>query len=107
MLEAPVEKDQEMGNLQLRLNGETLVNMKLVTEKYVELDMKEYYKEKVLEFVQDKRFIAIVAGVMLLVVLLSVTSVIRKNHNKKVAEMNKRRKINSMPQKKKNNIRRR
>ncbi len=107
MLEAPVEKDQEMGNLQLRLNGETLVNMKLVTEKYVELDMKEYYKEKVLEFVQDKRFIAIVAGVVLLVVLLSVTSVIRKNHNKKVAEMNKRRKISSMPQKKKNNIRRR
>lgn len=106
MLEAPVEKDKEMGNLQLRLNGETLVNMTLVTEKSVELDMKEYYKEKILEFVQDKRFIAIVVGVGLLIVLLGVTSAIRKSHNRKVAEMNKRRKISSMPQKKKTNNRR-
>jgi len=107
-LEAPVDKDMEMGNLQLRLNGETLANMKLVTEDYVELDMQEYYKEKVLDFVKDKRFIAIVIGVGLLIVLLTVTSALRKNHNKRVAEMNKRRKISSMPPKKKNNnIRRR
>ena len=108
-LEAPVEKGVDMGNLQLRLNGETLVNMKLVTEKYVELDMKEYYKEKILEFVQDKRFIAIVVGVVLLIILLGVTSVIRKQHNKRVSEMQKRRKISSTPQKKKkksNNFRR-
>ena len=108
-LEAPVEKGVDMGNLQLRLNGETLVNMKLVTEKYVELDMQEYYKEKILEFVQDKRFIAIVVGVVLLIILLGVTSVIRKQHNKRVSEMQKRRKISSTPQKKKkksNNFRR-
>lgn len=109
MLEAPVEKDQEMGNLQLRLNGETLVNMKLVTESYVELDMQEYYKEKILEFVQDKRFIAIVISLGLLIILLIVTSAIRKAHNKRVAEMQKRHKISMAPQKKKknSNIRRR
>ena len=109
-LEAPVEKGVEMGTLQLRLNGETLVNMKLVTETYVELDMQEYYKEKVLEFVQDKRFIAICVCVVLLILLLAVTSTVRKYSNKRTADMQRRRKISSMPPKNKkrsNNIRRR
>lgn len=109
MLEAPVEKGLELGELELKLNGETLVKMPLVTESAVSLDMTAYYTEKIQNIVSTPQFIAIAVIIAVLIILSVVTSTLRKRHNRKVAEMNKRRKISMMPPKKSNrsNIRRR
>lgn len=108
MLEAPVEKGVQLGELELKLNGETLTKLPLVTEKSIELDMTEYYKEKLMQTVERPEFIWIVILLCVLIILLIITSSIRKAHNRKIAEMNRRRRINMAPQKKssKNNIRR-
>ena len=105
-LEAPVEKGAEMGMLELRLNGETLTKMKLVTEKHIDLDMAEYYKEKIMNVIETPQFVAIVILLVVLIILFIITSSIRNSHNRRVAEMQRRRKIGMAPQKKKN-IRRR
>ncbi len=109
MLEAPVEKGKELGRLELKLNGEVLTKMPLVTESDISLDMMEYYTEKIKNIVSTPQFIAIVIIIGVLIVLCAVTSAIRKKHKKRVAEMNRRRKISMAPQKKqnRNNIRRR
>ena len=112
VLVAPVEKGAEMGTLKLLLNGELLTDMTLVTESAVELDMTEFYKEKVSGIFDTWQFKTIVALVGVLIVLCIVTSYIRKTHKKRVSEMNRRRKITMLPQNKgrgkskKRNIRR-
>ncbi|MBQ4166100.1 MAG: hypothetical protein IJD85_07245, partial [Oscillospiraceae bacterium] len=109
---APVEKGAEMGTLKLLLNGELLTDMTLVTESAVELDMTEFYKEKVSGIFDTWQFKTIVVLVGVLIVLCIITSYIRKTHKKRVSEMNRRRKITMLPQNKgrgkskKRNIRR-
>lgn len=99
-LEAPVEKGVEMGALELRLNGEVLAKLPLVTENRVELDITEYYKEKIGIVLDTWQFKTIVVLVILLIILCMVTSFLRKQYRRRVAEMNRRRKINLSAQKK-------
>lgn len=109
MLEAPVEKGKELGRMELKLNGEVLAKMPLVTESSISLDMTAYYTEKIQNIISTPQFIAIVIIIGVLIILCVITSAIRKKHKKRVAEMNRRRKISMAPPKKSNrsNIRRR
>lgn len=95
-LEAPVTKGDETGNLVLRLNGETLANIKLVTENDVELSMTAYYKEKLDELMATPQFPAIIICAVLLIVVYITAMVMRRNHKLKVQEQQRRRKINSI-----------
>ena len=109
ILEAPVETALPVANLRLKLNGEVLANIPLITEKHVELDMTEYYKEKIQEVISTTQFKLLVVALGILIVLFIFTSIIRKKHNQRVSEMNKRRKMTMAPsrKKKKNNVFRR
>ncbi len=97
MLEAPIKKGTEVGDLELRLNGETLTKIKLVTEADVELNMMAYYTEKIKNIISTPQFIAIIVVLVLLIILYITARTIRINHNRKIAEMNRRRKINMAP----------
>ncbi len=98
MLEAPVEKGMDVGKLELRLNGDTLAKLKLVTEDSVELDMAAYYKEKLGNIMKTPQFTAIVIVLALLIVVAIVASVATKNYKRRAAEAARRRKIQMSPQ---------
>ncbi len=103
LLEAPVEKDMVVANLRLKLNGEVLANIPLITEQRIELDMTEYYKEKIMNIISTTQFKLLVGALVLLIILFIFTRAIRKSHERRVSELNKRRKISMAPQKKKKN----
>lgn len=109
MLEAPVTKGVELGKLELKLNGEVLTRMPLVTERDIQLDMTAYYTEKIQNIISTPQFIAITILIGVLIVMCIATSAIRRAHKKKVEAMRRRSKISMAPQKKSNksNIRRR
>ena len=98
MLEAPVEKGMDVGKLELRLNGDTLAKLKLVTEDSVELDMAAYYKEKLANIMKTPQFTAIVIVLALLIVVAIVASAATKSYKRKAAEAARRRKIQMSPQ---------
>ncbi len=97
MLEAPVEKGMPVGRLELKLNGETLAKLNLVTEQDVELDMVAFYTDKLKKIVTAPEFIAITVVLGLLIIMYITARVIRKNFNRKQAEMQRRRKIQMVP----------
>lgn len=97
MLEAPIEKGEMIGKLELKLNGETLAKLSLVTEQDVELDMNEYYKEKLRDIIHTPQFAAIIAILVVLLIVYAVANIKRKKFKQKVAESN-RRKIQMAPQ---------
>ncbi len=97
MLEAPVEKGIPVGRLELKLNGETLAKLNLVTEDAVELDMAAFYTDKLKNIMSAPEFIAIVVVLVLLMIMYVCARVIRKNFNRKQAEMQRRRKIQMSP----------
>ena len=99
MLEAPVTKGAKVGDLELRLNGETLAKMTLVTEQDIELDMAAFYKEKIMNIISTTKFKVIVILVVVLIILLIVATTVAKQHKKRVAELKRRRKINMAPAK--------
>ncbi len=103
LLQAPVEKSMEVANLRLKLNGEVLANIPLITERRIELDMKEYYKEKIQNIISTTQFKLLVGALVILIILFIFTRAIRKSHERRVSDMNKRRKITMAPQKKKKN----
>ena len=80
-----------------------LANIPLITEKHVELDMTEYYKEKIQNIISTTQFKLLVGALVLLIILFIFTRAIRKSHEKRVSELNKRRKISMAPTKKKKN----
>ena len=97
-LEAPVEKDYPVGNLELVFGGETLAKLKLVTEDSVELDMTAYYKEKISDMLGSTQFKAILITLGALIVVYVAANIMYKQHRRKVTEANRRRKIQVSPQ---------
>ena len=97
MMEAPIKKGTDVGQLELRLNDETLAKLKLVTEAEVELDMVAFYSEKLKNILTSPQFIMIVIVLVLLIVLYAVARTIRRNYFRKQAEMQRRRKIQMAP----------
>ena len=98
-LEAPITRGELIGKMKLNLNGELLAKVSLVTEKDIELDMEAYYKEKLHDIVSTGTFKGIIALLVGLIVVYAVSNIIYKNHKQKVAEANRRRKIQMAPPK--------
>lgn len=97
---APQKKGYEVGELELKLNDEVLTTVKLVTEKDVELDVTEFYLDKVKQVMADPLFTWIIVLSVLEIVLLIVSHYIKAGYKRRVAEMNRRRRINMNPPKK-------
>ncbi|MCM1165280.1 MAG: D-alanyl-D-alanine carboxypeptidase [Lachnospiraceae bacterium] len=94
---APVDKDVKVGELELRLNGETLTKIPLVTESRVELDVIEDYKEKLVNILKSPQFITSVIVLVLLIIVYVVARTLHKKKKRKAAEMERRRKIRMAP----------
>lgn len=104
---APVEKGLSVGELELRLNGETLAKIPLVTENEVVLDVIEDYKEKLVNILKSPQFIAIVIVLVALIITYAVARTLHKKKKRKLAEMERRRKIQMAPRNNRGNNRRR
>ena len=105
MMEAPITAGTKVGRLELKLNGETLAKLDLVTESDISLDMNEYYKEKLKNIVSTPQFIAIVIVLGILIVLFIVARAFRKNHEREVAAQKNRYKSQTLNKKKNNKFR--
>lgn len=104
---APVAKGLPVGELELRLNGETLTKIPLVTENEVILDVVEEYKEKATNILTSPHFITCVIVLVLLIITYAVAHNIHKKKKRKAAEMERRRKIQMAPRNNRGNNRRR
>ena len=89
------------GELELRLNDETLATVKLITESDIQIDANEFYMEKIKQIISNPMFKAIVGLCVVELILAIVTHQLKLNYRRKVAEMNRRRRINPTPAKKK------
>lgn len=94
---APVEKGTPVGVLELKLNGETLTAIPLVTENEVLLDNIEDYKEKLVKILKSPQFIASAVVLAALIVTYAVARTVHKRKKRKAAEMQRRRKIQMAP----------
>ncbi len=103
VMEAPITAGTKVGRLELKLNGDTIAKLDLVTESDISLDMNEYYKEKLKNIVSTPQFIAIIIVLGILIVLFIVARGLRKAHEKEAAEQRKRLYKSAPPAKKKNN----
>lgn len=92
-LTAPVEKDKPMGEVELRLNGEKLTAIPLVTESAIELDKVADFKEKLGKFLKSPITIVSFVSLVLLIVALIVLIAVNKRRKQHAAEMQRRRKI--------------
>ncbi len=96
-LVAPVEAGMTVGEVELRLNGETIANIPLVTNRSIDMDPVVYYREKISAFFHHPLVIAGIAIAVVLIVGLTAASIITKNQRRKVAELQRRRKIRMAP----------
>ncbi len=94
---APVKKGEAVGNLVLKLNGETLTTIPLVTEADVELDKTAKYKDRIKTVLTSGGVIAsfVILGVTIVAFAISkaITKTIRANSE----EMQRRRKLQVAP----------
>ncbi len=96
-LVAPIEQGVTVGDLELRLNGETIATIPLVTNRGVNMDPVVYYREKISAFFHNPLVIAGIAIAIVLIVGLTAASIVTKNHRRKTAELQRRRKIRMAP----------
>ena len=96
-LTAPVEKGTSVGVLELRLNGETLTTIPLVTESDIALDAVATYRDKLVNILKSPGTIAAIVGLVVLVAALVTIRTVNKNKRRKAAEMQRRRKIQMAP----------
>ncbi len=80
---APVEQGVFAANLQMVMGNKVVAEIPLVTARYVAIDQGEYYRRKVEEIVSSPIFIAVCAGIVLIVILVIVLNIIARNRKKK------------------------
>lgn len=94
---APVTKGTEVGELELKLNGETLAKIPLVTESDIPLDAVASYRERLVNILKSPIVIILLCIVAALIIAIIALRIIVKSKNKKRAELQKRRKIQMAP----------
>lgn len=92
-IQAPQSKGYPVGELELKLNDETLATVQLITESDIELDVSEFYMEKVKQVMAEPLFGWIVALCGIEIVLLIATHYMKSSYKRKVAQLNRMRKI--------------
>lgn len=94
---APIKKGTNVGDLELRLNGETLAKIPLETETDIELDTVAEYRERLGKLLKSPGVIAGAIVLVGLIVALAVIRAINKRKKQRAAEMQRRRKIQMAP----------
>lgn len=104
---APVSKGVSVGDLVLKLNGETLTTIPLETENDVALDGVAKFKHRVKTVMTSTGVVASIVILVVTVIAFIISRAISKAYLAKTAEMQLRRKIQMAPSGKGNNTRRR
>lgn len=94
---APVEKDTPVGDLILKLNGEQIASIPLVTENNINLDASANYKEKLKGIFDSPIVIVLIILIVLLIAGIVALRIITNNKKKRSAELMRRRKIQMAP----------
>lgn len=103
---APVDKGVSVGDLVLKLNGETLTIIPLETETDVALDVVAKFKHRVKTVMTSPGVVASIVILVVTVIAFIISRAISKAYLAKTAEMQRRRKIQMAPSAR-NNTRRR
>lgn len=101
-MDAPVTKGTKVGDLELRLNGETLTTIPLVTESDVELDTWAQTKSKIESVLKSPQFIVSVIVLVALVITWIIAFNINRRRKLMKSDMQRRRKIKMAPSNKNN-----
>lgn len=99
-VQAPKKRGYQVGELNLMLDGKVISTIPLETEKDVEIDVMAFYLDKAKEVMKNPMFSWICVLMAVEIVLLIVSHYVKAAYRRKVAEMNRRRRINMNPPKK-------
>lgn len=102
---APIDKGTKVGELELKLNGETLARIPLETDSNINLDPVASYREKLAKILKSPIVIILICVVAALIIAIVALRIIVKSKNKKRAELQRRRKIQMAPRRTNNNRR--
>lgn len=99
-IQAPQNKGYQVGELQLMLDGQIISTIPLEIEQDIEIDSMEFYLDKLKQVTANPLFawICVLTGVE--IVLMIVAHYVKAGYKRRVAEMNRRRRINMNPPKK-------
>ncbi len=99
-IQAPQNKGYQVGELQLMLDGQIISTIPLETEQDIEIDSMEFYLEKLKQVTANPLFawICVLSGAE--IVLMIVAHYVKAAYKRRVAEMNRRRRINMNSSKK-------
>lgn len=99
-VQAPQNKGYEVGELQLMLDGEVISTIPLTIEKDIEIDSMAFYMDKIKQVMANPLFGWTCVLIGLEIVMLIVSHYIKASYRRKVADMNRRRRISMSPPKK-------
>lgn len=100
-IQAPQDKGYQVGELQLMLDGEVISTIPLETENDIDIDATAFYMEKIKQVIGNPLFAWICVLTVLELIMLIVSHYVKAAYRKKVAEMNRRRRINMNPPRRK------
>ena len=95
---APIKKGEPVGELTLKLNGETLTTIPLVIEDDVTLDSLAKYQDRVKTVMGSPGVIASIVIFVLMLIAFIVSRKISRSMLERSADMQRRRKIQMAPQ---------
>lgn len=93
---APIAKDTPVGEMELRLNGETLAKIPLVTESEIKLDAVASYKAKLGNIFGSPLVIVLIILIAALIVAIAALRIAVSKKKKRQAELQRRRKMIQM-----------
>ncbi len=93
-VQAPQNKGYQVGELQLMLDGEVISTIPLETENDIEIDTTAFYLDKIQQVMSNPLFSWICVLTGLEIVMLVVSHYVKASYRRRVAEMNRRRRVN-------------
>lgn len=94
---APIAKDTSVGEMILKLNGEQIASIPLVTESEITLDAVASYRERLGNIFNSPIVIILIILIIALIIAIVALRIITKNKKKRAAELQRRRKIQMAP----------
>ena len=99
---APVSKGESVGDLVLKLDGETLATIPLVTENDVALDKVAKFKDRIKTVMGSPGVVASIVILGVMIVAFAISKAVSKRALAAGEDMQRRRKIQMAPQNKNN-----
>ena len=97
---APQNKGYQVGELQLMLDGEVISTIPLEIENNIDIDTTAFYMEKIKQVMDNPLFAWVCVLVGLEIIMLIVSHYVKASYRRKVADMNRRRRISMNPPRK-------